>query len=232
MCRSSWGRFPLLTIGHFCGYVSLLVAEDSAGESDFHALVANSFCSELDLPQHVHLLDELSLGDAQQRPPLLRLLIGDIDCPRRPAPFLTSSVERHVEFVGAPAALPGRPDRIGPLIGAREAAVVPPLRPVPEGCKTVPFEDGVEIDNLVTTGQWVKLVSVADAVIESEPSNFDMIFYRTTALTSLNTITDAIIECTNLLRVWPAKEVHDFKRALWRLLGRADLGSDEQLAKT
>jgi hypothetical protein len=155
--------------------------------------------------------------------------VGDINCPRRPAPFLTSSVERHVEFVGAAAALPGRPDHIG----LRDAAVLPPpLRPLPEGCETVPFEDGVEIGKLVTTGQWVKLVSVADAVIESEPSNFDMIFYRTIALTSLNKITDAIIECTNLLRVCPTKEVHDFKRELWRLRGRADLGSDEQLAKT
>jgi hypothetical protein len=162
MCRSFWGRFPLLTIGPFCGYIWSLVAADSAGESDFHGLVANAFCSKLDLPQLVHLLDELSLGNTQQRPPLLRLLMGDINCPRRPAPFLTSSVERHVEFVGAAAALPGRPDRIG----ARGAAIVPPLRRDPEGCEMVPFEDGVEIGKLVTTGQWVKFVSFADAVIE------------------------------------------------------------------
>jgi hypothetical protein len=230
-CRSFWGRFPLLTIGPFCGYLSALVAADASGESDFHGRVTCTFCSELDLPQHVHLLEELSLGDPKRPPPLLRLLMGDVDCPRRPAPFLTSSMDRHVEFVGA-AALPGRPDHIGALIGAMDAAVVPVLRPVPEGCDEIPFEDSVEIGKLVTTGQWAKLVSVANAVLESQPSNLDMIFHRMIALTRLNKITDAIIECTKLLQVWPSKEMQEFKRSLWKLLGRADVGSDEQLAKT
>ena len=239
--------FPNIVVVKLYGLMAAWVCGHSQQEEQFITDIMQSEYFADDVPQIVHIFDELRCTGPISVQPFrssLRLIFEDVtpffDSERKKLkefPEMPMIERRLVEYVKRKRPVPGYAmvpkrtnvkDRLERLARARDDAerFAPHMEIVTEG-STMTECEAEPIPNLMRQSKYAEVVSMASAALAQNPRNNDMLFHRAMALFKMEKYDDAIADCTRLINMLSTYGVRQFRAGLWEMVGQRQCAAED-----
>jgi hypothetical protein len=222
-------------------YFGALLAHDAHREPEFRGVMASATFPPQDVPHISHLMDEIScLADLDDRRLLVKCLVGLGDIkPHKytfkpvDVPLISSRITDLLSPLSSQAKATrrwGTGTDINPAnkMKTLQRQPLPRLEPVGEGFDQDFEDDKTDPMTMVVEEKYREAAAAVSQVLKKERTNSNMLRLRIVALTRMNKITDAILDCSALLDIASCAEVRKLRSALWKSLGFARYAEEDR----